>query len=224
MLWLAGLMGMVGVGAAAFVVTQDDLDDDLDEDIQDDESQYVTGEDLTRQIDDIFSGRTVGEEVLGYGEDDSDDYLYDFISDTDPDDASVTITGFPEEDGFGDIDGFSTWPGDAGFSADGYTDLPEQSEVPPWLALAEWVSDGAASEPMDYDASRDSLVLVWDDTDDSAAEPEVTVQRDGNDPEVMHVMMNGQSVAEVYGDADLSVADLTVVPLSSAMIVGLEPA
>ena len=224
MLWLAGLMGMVGVGAAAFVVTQDDLDDDLDEDLQDDESQYITGEDLTRQIDDIFSGRTVGEEVLGYGEDDSDDYLYDFISDTDPDDASVTITGFPEEDGFGDADGFSTWPGDAGFSADSYTDLPEQSEVPPWLALAEWVSDGAASEPMDYDASRDSLVLVWDDTDDSAAEPEVTVQRDGNDPEVMHVMMNGQSVAEVYGDADLSVADLTVVPLSSAMIVGLEPA
>lgn len=225
MLWLAGLMGMVGVGAAAFVVTQDDLDDDTDDSLPEDESPYITGEGLNQQIDDIFSGRTVGEEVLGYGDDDGDDYLYDFISDNDHDDPAVTISGFPgDADVFEDSDGFSTWPGDIEFATDSYAELPADNALPPWLALAEWVSEGPASEPMDYDATRDSLVLVWDDTDASATEPEVTVAPDGHDPEVMHVMMNGESVAEVYGDTGLSAADLTVVPLSSAMIVGLEPA
>ena len=71
---------------------------------------------------------------------------------------------------------------------------------------------------------KDSLVLVWDDLDGPAEEPKVHVETDPYDDEVKHVVMNESSVAEVYGDPNLNTGDIIMIPLSSALIVGLEPA
>jgi hypothetical protein len=90
-------------------------------------------------------------------------------------------------------------------------------------ALGDWITQGAPSEVLDYQRTEDSLMLVWDDLETDAQEPDVAVESDPFDEDVKHVLMNGKSVAEVYGDPNLTVADLTVIPLSSALIVGLEP-
>ncbi|WP_300032624.1 hypothetical protein [uncultured Roseobacter sp.] len=124
----------------------------------------------------------------------------------------------------GDRAGFSTWPGDLQFVDDGFDDKPTPTRASPAQALADWVAKGTPAEPLDYDRRADSLVLIWDDTDAAAHEPQVRVIRDPDDPAVMRVLMNGQNVADVYGDTALTAADLTVIPLSSAMIAGLTAA
>lgn len=92
------------------------------------------------------------------------------------------------------------------------------------ILLSDWIMEGQTAEVLDYDAREDSLLLVWDDMSDAAAEPEVDVAHDPYDEEVMHVVMNGKSVAEIYGDPNLSVADVALIPLSAALLIGLEPA
>ncbi|WP_227269970.1 hypothetical protein [Roseobacter weihaiensis] len=92
------------------------------------------------------------------------------------------------------------------------------------ILLSDWIMEGQTAEVLDYDAREDSLLLVWDDMSNATAEPEVDVAHDPYDEEVMHVVMNGKSVAEIYGDPNLSVADVALIPLSAALLIGLEPA
>ena len=92
------------------------------------------------------------------------------------------------------------------------------------ILLGDWISQGQEAEITDYDASEDSLMLVWDDMMKGATEPNVEVAPDEHDNEVMHVLMNGKSVAEVYGDPNLNPSDITIIPLSSALIVNLQAA
>ena len=92
------------------------------------------------------------------------------------------------------------------------------------IMLGDWITEGPPAEVLDYEPAKDSLMLVWDDLAPDGHEPTVSVERDPFDAEVMHIVMNGKSVAEIYGDPALSVADITTIPLSSALIVGLEPA
>lgn len=91
------------------------------------------------------------------------------------------------------------------------------------VLVGDWIANGPVSEVIDYQASSESLVLVWDDLTPIAQEPLVSVVPDPDDDEIMHVMMNDKSVATVYGDPELTVSDVTLIPLSSALIVGLKP-
>lgn len=89
--------------------------------------------------------------------------------------------------------------------------------------LQKWISQGSPGEVVDYTASQDQLMLVWDDLSGSSADPVVEVSDDPFDPEIKHITMNGRHMAEVYGDPELTAADVAVIPLSSALIAGFEP-
>jgi hypothetical protein len=107
--------------------------------------------------------------------------------------------------------------------ADTGPDLEDTHSGLSQVLLGDWIANGPEDEVFDYEAATESLVLIWDDIDAGADEPDVRVEQDPFDDEVMHILMNGKSVAEVYGDPNLTAADVTMIPLSSALIVGLEP-
>ncbi|QJF49929.1 hypothetical protein [Roseobacter ponti] len=228
MMWLMGLAGLVGAGAASFVVTKTDIETDEDtsspENETDDFSDLNDGN-ILDTIDGLWNGAETEDAAQAY--DESDDYLYDMFEEPLPDTGAV----FAQETAAG-REWMSTWPADEGPEPDlpepvegiaDFADAPAP-EAQPSVKLGDWIMQGTPSEPLDYTPGSDSLVVVWDDLADSAGEPRVGVAPDPYDPEVMHVTMNGSSVAEIYGEPALEAQDLTVIPLSSAMIAGLAPA
>lgn len=211
MLWLAGLIGIASVGAAS-LITFPEPEEEEDEVLNADE-MIQTGHDLLDQIGSI-------EDV-----DIPDDDLFDLVAqdvhaESQLDDAvSSDAFNFSLESSpvAGEISGFEseTAPLDA------VEDVATTEEL---VLVGDWIASGPGSEVFDYEANSESLLLVWDDMATAAEEPQVDVSADPYDDEVMHVMMNNKSVAEVYGDPELTAADVTLIPLSSALIVGLEPA
>lgn len=88
------------------------------------------------------------------------------------------------------------------------------------IVLGDWLASGEAAQIMDFEENDDSLVLVWDDSDDDGAEPEITVESDPNDLTQSLVVMNGTVVASVNGTTLLP-GDIALIPLSTAAQVGL---
>lgn len=222
MLWLAGLMGLVGVGAASFAAVQ--LQETSED--EDDVAQADTGEDNQGMLDQIGgagnwlpAGAGAGlrpdagdhdlpedrlsENSLHRGTD--NDILYGEI-------GRATI---PDDDASHEADDDPTARADDGESA---------SDGPNMELLVEWITKGKPAEALDYEPATEVLMLVWDDLAEGAEEPAVSVEPDPHDDEVRHVLMNGDSVAEIYGDPELTEADVTIIPLSSAMVAGFAPA
>lgn len=215
MLWLAGLMGLTGVGVAALVLPQlgNDADTD-DDDVYIDDYQSHGNDDLIQTLE-LASASPKDVEF-----DDYDVFDEDEDAPADAFDLGMPMLVLTPEmsvmspadmslDAFDDTDGLEAAP-----------DLEEGLGA---LPLETWIDEGVPGEAIDYDPDQDSLVIVWDDITEDTNEPQINVVSDEHDPEVMHVLMNGQSVAEIYGDANFSVSDLTIIPLSSALIAGLAP-
>lgn len=95
---------------------------------------------------------------------------------------------------------------------------PTQDGVP----IGDWIDQRAGSDVIDYEPRTECLMLVWDDTSNGSAEPAVDVIPSPENPDVMNVSMNGETVAEVHGNSGFSITDLTLIPLSSAVAIGLE--
>ncbi len=228
MMWLMGLAGLVGAGAASFVVTKTDIETDEDTwspESDADEFSDLTDGNMLDTIDGLWDGAETADAPDAY--DETDDYLYDMFEDPLPGNGAVTV-----EETTAGREWMSTSPADEGAEPDpaaavqeiaDFSDAPAPEAQPP-VRLGDWIMQGTPSEPLDYTPGSDSLVVVWDDLADTAGEPRVDVAPDPYDPEVMHVTMNGSSVAEIYGEPALEAQDLTVIPLSSAMIAGLAPA
>ncbi|MEM6888947.1 MAG: hypothetical protein AAF636_12495 [Pseudomonadota bacterium] len=90
--------------------------------------------------------------------------------------------------------------------------------------LDEWIEQGSEAEAVDYHSEHDSLVLVWDDSGESSKEPDLSIAPDPHDPEVMQVRVGNEIIADVYGDSDLQLSDIIMIPLSSAELANLTPA
>ena len=277
MLLLAGLMGIVGVGAASFAVVQ--LQENADEDdvppdeLPDPEESGDLLDQLTGLDDagiagtnasDVLAGTDAGEAITGeqgddqiggYGGNDllfggqghaliragdgndlvfsefEDDMLHgetglDTLHGGDGNDVLNVIVRAPFGGGTIDHDEGDLLNGGTGGHTVivGNDDIDNTGHGADQIMLGDWIMEGHPSEVLDYTAGKDSLMLVWDDLEEGTTEPEVEVASDPYDSEVMHIVMNGRSVAEIYGDANLTVQDVTLIPLSSALIVGLEPA
>ncbi|WP_298915544.1 hypothetical protein [uncultured Roseobacter sp.] len=242
MLWLAGLVGLAGVGAASFVAIQPgEIDEDQDDDaLEDTEITLETG-DLLTQFDTLdishISGDASADVIAGTEQTDyieggdGNDQLggsagSDLIFGGLGSDVLNGIVDDPDTVGIMDTDEGDYLNGGSGddILILGEDDIAASGEGNDDFLLGDWITQGNGAEILDYEPEHDSLMLVWDDTSISADEPDVTVDPDPDDPEVMHISMNGVSVAEIYGDTELSVADLTLIPLSSAEAIGLEPA
>lgn len=221
MLWLAGLVGMAGVGAAAFVGVKADVSDDEDSVLQDETIRSGDGDLLLDQIKDhsteggllqsditvAFSAPPNVVSGPGWG----DDVLNEVMAELETAEAEQSQ---PSQDAEA-----ITYSSAMLDSHDVALEDPAGSVD---QLLSDWIAERDGAEILDYEARTESLMVVWDDTEATASEPQVDVAPDPDDPEVMHVSMNGENVAEVYGDSALSVADITLIPLSSAMAVGLE--
>jgi len=199
MLWLAGLLGIVGAGAASFIISP------LQEN-EEPQKPLESGDGLGDLLD----------QIKGFSESDpaSGTALLHRIA-LDPKGAGIVDQADPD-------------PMDAPISYDqtiaAHGDAIAAGSNGDQIMLGDWISKGKPAEVLDYEPSKDSLMLVWDDLASDGREPRVSVECDPFDAEVMHILMNGKSVAEIYGDPALTVADITTIPLSSALIVGLEPA
>ncbi len=208
MLWLASLIGLAGAGAASLVVPQTQPDD---EDPNHDDNYHQPDQDLEgagNLLDFDFKQEQTTDEASPF-------YLHeDFLTQEFASADSAEAAQHQTDEG-------------AFYGADfgDEVSLPkfDELQMEP-VALGDWVLQGPPAEMIEYEAEKESLMLVWDDLADGADEPEVRVEHDPDDAEVMHVVMNDYSIAEVHGDPNLSAQDVTVIPLSSALIVGLEPA
>lgn len=245
MLWLAGLFCIAGVGAASFVSLPADEDEsDLEPEADDGNmAELDDSEDLFAQMNAPHS--TDGHDVTTTMQQndldvlntvktdptqafDGTDGIYDLnaarpVSDSDllPETPHALSLLGPNAAVDDDYWAFDSETGDDIAIAEAPT-IEDDTQASP--ALGDWIQHGAPSEVLDYQHSEESLMLVWDDLETDAPPPEVDVASDPFDDEVKHVLMNGKSVAEVYGDPNMTAADVTVIPLSSALIVGLEPA
>lgn len=211
-------MGLAGVGAASFIgLKSADADDEDTETLEHDELTQESSIDLLHHVhtpeDGAFSAATAttnpSDDIAeGWGDDILNETMQDFEDANEgsveqPDDTEATVSPLWLDDPIADDT-------DTGSSTD--------------FSLTDWISERSGSEILDYSSTSESLMLIWDDTQSDADEPKVDVAPDPDDPEVMQVSMNGENVAEVYGDTEMDASDLTLIPLSSAIIIGLAPA
>lgn len=211
-------MGLAGVGAASFIgLKSADADDEDTETLEHDELTQESSIDLLHHVhtpeDGAYSAATAATvpsdgSAEGWGDDILNETMQDFEDANEglveqPDDTEATVSPLWLDDPIADDT-------DTGSSTD--------------FSLTDWISERSGSEILDYSSTSESLMLIWDDTQSDADEPKVDVAPDPDDPEVMQVSMNGENVAEVYGDTEMDASDLTLIPLSSAIIIGLAPA
>jgi hypothetical protein len=219
MLWLAGLLGIVSVGATSLVMHQPDVEAEPEED----DDKFPVDAPGSLAEGDMFEFFPGGSDTEGSFDATGSDQLSEAFFST-QDDSDYDVFDAAEKD---------EWPTSDTPAAQvlqeivedpeaaGPLDVDAEANATP-VKLWDWLVQGEPSEVLDYDARSDSLMLVWDDLADGAEEPAVRVEKDPFDADVMHVLMNDKSVAEIYGDPDLTSADITMIPLSSALIVGLE--
>lgn len=221
MLWLAGLIGLAGVGAASFVGLKS-TEVEEEEPINEEEFQQETTGNLLDAIQIQGEEDSSSQEpqtalnvppAPGPGDTDGwgDDILNDIMADFQDLDAADSKQ----------MGAFETNIQPLIFEDAMVTEAEESTTFD--YSLTNWITERSGVEILDYSADDESLMLVWDDTDANAPEPDVDVAPDPDDPEVMQVSMNGENVAEVYGDAEMDASDLTLIPLSSAIVIGLMP-
>ena len=217
MLWLASLMGIVGAGAASLVLPQAQTDEDEtnhdDDHLGHADEFESSGDLLSFEYDDDQTSDEVASPFYLH----EDFMAQEFAASSDPHFVN------PDETHGSTQESLAEDPFAASFGEDSSQDEMSMMQAAP-VALGDWIMAGQSAEVLEYEAETESLMLVWDDLADDAHEPDVRVEQDPDDTEVMHVVMNDYSVAEVHGDPSLSTEDVTVIPLSSALIVGLEPA
>lgn len=89
-------------------------------------------------------------------------------------------------------------------------DSPAQS----WIAADPTVIE-------EFEAEQETLLFVWDDSEAGSGAPSVTLQPDPLDEGHLQILMEGEIIADVSGNADtLSEADISLIPLSSARVLG----
>ncbi|MEP5728671.1 MAG: hypothetical protein ABJL67_04775 [Sulfitobacter sp.] len=131
---------------------------------------------------------------------------------------------------------------DVDADADSVEDLPPQADLDPTLdaqtevrvsgeltqsaAVAE-LDDMNASPNLsntapeasitDFEPEDDSLLFVWDDSDADSEPPLVSIQPDPDNEGQLQVWLQDDMVAQISGQEDLSEADISLIPLSSAI-------
>ncbi|QUJ76504.1 calcium-binding protein [Sulfitobacter albidus] len=91
------------------------------------------------------------------------------------------------------------------------------------IVLGPWARAAAAVDILDYIPGEDSVVLIWDDSDDTSEEPTVNLTGDPENAGRTLVLLDGAVVASVVG-TDLSAADIALIPQSTAEGLTLPPA
>ncbi|MEM6373370.1 MAG: calcium-binding protein, partial [Pseudomonadota bacterium] len=103
----------------------------------------------------------------------------------------------------------------------GNDDVVTSGEGADTIVGGSWIEDGRAMDIMDFDAQDDNILLIYDDDADV---PDIRLEADPDDPEVTQVFMDGIAVANILNGADISIEDISIMPLSLAQSAGMAPA
>ena len=82
-------------------------------------------------------------------------------------------------------------------------------------------TESSPSSILDFENSKDSLVLIWDEERSDGIQPVIEIAPDPSDPRQNLVFMDSFMVATVKSDGILLVSDISVVPLKDAINAGL---
>jgi len=85
------------------------------------------------------------------------------------------------------------------------------------VIIGDWIMPGEAAQVHDFDPMEDRLIIVFD-YQANASEPEITIARDGLDPDVSHILMNGEMIAAVHSALSMSINDLMIMTQSDAAL------
>lgn len=81
------------------------------------------------------------------------------------------------------------------------------------FTLGDWIEDGSTAVIEDYDAAEDALVVLYDDV--AHPDPELTVEADPENGSAT-LLMDGLPMATLTNPVGLDLADITLIPASSA--------
>ncbi len=82
------------------------------------------------------------------------------------------------------------------------------------IVIGEWLKGGDTAQIMDFDATEDSLLLVWDLSDDP--DPDIEVIPDEDAPGTNLILVDGQEVASVSGDVQAD--DIVMIDRSDPFV------
>lgn len=77
------------------------------------------------------------------------------------------------------------------------------------VVFGDWITDDAPASLMDYDASEDQLIMVWDLQ--TSPDPEIEVVADDSVAGLSHILVDGVEIATVAGDQTVKVSDIVLV-------------
>ena len=158
--------------------------------------------------DDVLSGEAGGDTLFGgWGND-----TIIGLEDSDPDTPSITEQ--PEAD-------YLNGGGGDDVVVVGGDDIVTTGAGNDQIILGDWIANSNPAEVLDFDPSADTMMLVWDDSVDSAEAPEPSLMDHPTDADQKLVFLGDTLIASVKGDTAFDIDDLTLVPLSAAGVMGL---
>ena len=86
------------------------------------------------------------------------------------------------------------------------------------IVAGDWIEAGRAASLIDFVARDDSILLVYADGED---EPDISLEPDPETQGATQIMMNGVVVANVLNGSEVSLDDITVMPLTVAQSAGM---
>lgn len=78
------------------------------------------------------------------------------------------------------------------------------------IILGDWLGEANRAEVLDFSSEEDSLLVFYDEAEDP--DPQVSVEQDGKDQTLHHVLLNGVVIAQVHSATALRVEDIALVP------------
>ena len=121
------------------------------------------------------------------------------------------------EEGAAELDYVNGGDGDDRLIAGGY-DIVTSGIGRDDIVIGDWIAQGEEAHIHDFDPLEDRLIIVFDGQNNGEVEPDITIARDGIDPDVSHILMNGEMIAAVQSDLALSVSDVLIMAQSDAAL------
>ncbi|MEO0752582.1 MAG: calcium-binding protein, partial [Pseudomonadota bacterium] len=121
------------------------------------------------------------------------------------------LTGTGEDDGA--VDYLNGGEGDDLITA-GAGDIVTAGEGADQIQFGEWNTETGPAEVLDFEAERDSLVVLYEN--DGTAAPEIDVEQDAEDSELYRVMADGELIAQVYSATPVTAQSISLVAQSAA--------
>lgn len=207
MLWLAGLMGLMAVGTVAYVdlgTTEPEEEPPVPNDV--DRVNMILGigeaETINDTPDQSSASSEAAQSVVLASQSTSSGALHDGPLQR----GSLDFLKGPFTPDA--VEAMEHTQGDA-------VTMPESNHT-------ESTSDDSTNTVIpDFEPTSDSLLFVWDDSLDDVAVPKVTVEADPDHSGHLQVWMGSEVVARVSGETELQAADISLIPLSSAIALNL---